>query len=65
LGASSNEGRLAAERLRRSEDRVQALRKRIAELNIEIPVYDQRARGILRELGAPSAASAGSALHVE
>ena len=56
LGPSSNEGRLAAERLRQCEDRVQALRKRIAALNGEIPAYMERAGELLRGLGAaPSA----------
>ena len=51
LGSSSEEGRLAAQRLRQIEDRVVQLRQRVRALQAEIIVHETRAHEILAELG--------------
>jgi len=59
LGASSDEGQLAAERLRRTEDRLTQLRQRVYSLHSQISEYEARARSALAELGR------GTSLKVE
>jgi hypothetical protein len=51
LGPSSDEGQLAAERLRRTEDRLTQLRQRVYSLRSQISEYEARARTTLAELG--------------
>ncbi|MET0793298.1 MAG: DUF4139 domain-containing protein [Polyangiaceae bacterium] len=52
LGSNSAEGRLAAQRLRQTEDLVLQLRRRIATLNSELVAHEARTREILSELGS-------------
>jgi hypothetical protein len=51
LGASSDEGQLAAERLRRTEDRLAQLRQRVHSLHSQISELEARARTTLAQLG--------------
>jgi hypothetical protein len=59
LGPSSDEAHLAAERLRRTEDRLSELRQRVRALDSEISEYEARTRTTLEALGH------GTALKVE
>ncbi|HEY5374631.1 MAG TPA: DUF4139 domain-containing protein [Polyangiaceae bacterium] len=51
LGQATEEGRLAARRLRQNEDQVRLLRQRVSTLNSEIVEYEGRAQQILSLLG--------------
>ena len=51
LGQASEEGRLAARRLRQSEDQIRQLRQRVSTLNSEIVEYEARVQQILSMLG--------------
>ncbi len=66
LGQTSTEGRLAAQRLRETEDRVRRLRQRISDLSDEIVEFEGHSQQILSALGdqkqlepAPRSASPG------
>jgi hypothetical protein len=51
LGPSSDEGHLAAEHLRRTEEHLSVLRQRVRALESEVTEYEARARAALEGLG--------------